>query len=119
MLALSLRNAPQADIIHLTAEAWYLSLEASGQMYAEARDAHRLLKAFKKILPTLKFWPSPADILENLPKIENTTQIEAQNGPVSDELQGGEALWSLLYDVIDGKIDTEEAIKQWQSNLEK
>ena len=120
LLSLSLRNAPDPVTVKTyTIEAWYLSFEACGQFYSQERDAERLLKAFKRLLPTLKFWPAPSDILDLLPKIEESLQLEHDKPLTSDERKAGKALWSALYAVIDGKISTEEAIKRWENQEAK
>lgn len=56
-----------ADTLPEVVSAWELAFRASHEAVAEKVDAPRFREAFKRVYPTLREWPAPADFLAALP----------------------------------------------------
>lgn len=56
-----------ADTLGDVADTWALAFRASRQALSQEVDLPRFHEAFRQLLPRLREWPAPAEILELLP----------------------------------------------------
>lgn len=82
LLVLKLRNAPKEDDIQTTLEAWYRTLTFK-KRYEQSLDQVRFQTAFMRIAQTAEWFPTPSELLAQLPKREmpDNVQIEYQTDP--------------------------------------
>lgn len=66
-----------------TVAAWIDALTYN-RVWDEYRDAPRITQAFRALAATQTDWPSPADLLRNMPKAEEFAALPAK--VVSDEV---------------------------------
>lgn len=69
LACLSLDRTPAAEILTGTAQAW-LEAITDGRAWKESRDAARLRAGFRTLSRTARRWPSPAEFLDAVPRIE-------------------------------------------------
>lgn len=83
LVTLSLRDAPGADTIELTAGVWETVIRSAG-VTVEQIDKGRVHQAFKSLLTTrLDRWPDPATVIVLLPR--RPAQRKLEEPPMTDE----------------------------------
>lgn len=85
LMSLRLSFSPAAESLQKTAETWVEVLTPSLGNPIQQIDAPRLRVAFLHLCRTCKKWPSPADLLENLPHRPKLLQVEGP--PMTDKQQ--------------------------------
>ena len=80
---LSLDRTPAAEVLLGTVQAW-LEAITDGRTWDERRDAGRVQAAFRTLGRTMRRWPSPAEFLDALPRVEQTA-IGYEVKPVTHE----------------------------------
>lgn len=71
LFCLGMDRTPSHELILGTTEAWMEAL-TNGREWNQERDTPRIQQAFSTIMRTRKYWPTPADFLECMPRIVNT-----------------------------------------------
>ena len=66
-----------------TVQTW-MDVVTDGRSWDERRDAERVRAAFRTLGRTVRRWPSPAEFLDALPRVEQTA-IGYEVKPVSEE----------------------------------
>jgi hypothetical protein len=69
LLTLGLDRQPAAEVIPGTVSTWFDAL-THGRVFDEERDAPRFRAAFRTLASRCRNWPSPADFIEAMPRIE-------------------------------------------------
>ena len=83
MIALSLRDAPGADTVELTAGVWETVIRSSGVTVQQV-DQGRVHNAFKSLLKgKLERWPEPAAVIGLLPRRPAQQKLSAP--PLTDQ----------------------------------
>lgn len=67
LLALRLRDAPPADTITVTLDAWLLVFRSRPIRWDQATSPQRLRQAFLTVAATAERWPTPALVLREIP----------------------------------------------------
>jgi hypothetical protein len=103
MLRLDFSPLPEelADMSELWAEAFTSSI---GRIN-ESLDAVRINKAFKKARHTLSKWPSPAQVIELMPRRPEVERLEYVPAPAAV----GKEYLDTCYKVINGDITKAQA----------
>ena len=67
LLALRLRDAPPADTITVTLDAWLLVFRSRPMRWDSATSPQRLRQAFLNVAAKAERWPTPAQVLAEYP----------------------------------------------------
>lgn len=68
LIALGLDGQPAAEIMPLTADIWLRAIQrASVGLDIAEIDAPRIREGFDRLWPSLKRWPVPAQLIEQIP----------------------------------------------------
>ena len=85
LIALRLMNAPAEDSVNALVDVWCVAFMARTTWH-EARDVPRLYQAFARAAAGLERWPTPAQVLDKLPRIEATVpSLPEQKSKLSPE----------------------------------
>lgn len=79
-----LKRCPMDDLFDDTVDSWIFFFGASGQAVVQEIDEPRFWDAFRRLVPTLKEWPAPREVLDRLPSRPVQKQIESLP-PVTEE----------------------------------
>lgn len=83
LLCLRLAGCPSEEMIEGTVAAW-LDAMTFNRVWDEERDAPRIRYAFRALGATETEWPTPHDLIRNLPPVEQLPALPAR--AVSDEV---------------------------------
>lgn len=83
LACLSLDRTPAAEVLPGTAQAWMEAI-TDGRTWSEGRDTGRVQSAFRTLGRTARRWPSPAEFLDAMPRVEQTA-IGYEVKPVTPE----------------------------------
>ncbi len=105
-LTLLLKYAPNSDVLPMTTELWIDAFSRSIGHIDEGLDTSRINKAFERAQERFIDWPSPAQVIELMPRRPEAQRISYD--PPADAHAARKA-FSVCQDVIAGKITIEEA----------
>lgn len=83
LFCLRLPGSPSVDMAPGTVGAWIDALTFN-RVWHEERDGPRIVQAFRALAATETEWPSPADLIRNLPRVDELPALPAK--VVSDEV---------------------------------
>lgn len=83
LMCLRLAGSPSAEMAEGTAMAWLDALTFN-RVWDEERDVPRIRYAFRALGATETEWPTPHDLIRNLPAVEHLPALPAK--VVSDEV---------------------------------
>lgn len=75
LLCLSLEGQPSADVIGGTLLAWH-EVITHRRVFEESRDRTRFEDAFRTLAQRCHRWPTPADFLDALPRLEGEPRVK-------------------------------------------
>lgn len=75
LATLSLRGAPQPDVLPATAEAWVQTLWGMPLLWDEERDGWRISSAFREVAATAEFWPAPVVVYRAMPQVRESPAL--------------------------------------------
>lgn len=87
-------------------ELWAEAFTSSIGRIDERQDAERINKAFKKARHTLNKWPSPAQIIDLMPRRPERTAISHE---IPADVKKAKMAFKICQDVIAGKISVVDA----------
>ncbi|MDW7643431.1 MAG: hypothetical protein SCI25_00150 [Desulfuromonadales bacterium] len=87
LVALGLEGQPAAEVLPRTADIWLRAMQkANIGMSIETVDAPRVRAGFENLFPLLRRWPSPAQLIEQVPD-----RPKRQSLPPAPRSEGEEA----------------------------
>lgn len=92
--------------MEITQKAWEVAFEKSNQLHVEQIDRPRVETAFTNLIPTLKQWPAPAQVIELMPRRKPVESITYDPPADADKAR---KVFSICMKLASGEISKSEA----------
>ena len=87
LLALRLRDAPPADTITVTLDAWLLVFRSRPMRWDKATSPQRLRQAFLNVAAKAERWPTPAQVLGEYPTPPRAPQLPPPDSNMPEHIR--------------------------------
>ena len=114
LYTLRLQGAPPEDGVVATAEVWVAALKKRFATWHETQDIGRIRSGFDVLLLDVVRWPTPAMLIERIPKRKPPPAIGKRTVFTEAEIQRGkQAVQTALATIMAAQIERNE---KWQKN---